>query len=338
MSRSSYNPFISFFRVLLILLVVVQHCMMSPLDVASPALYPHFMGLMDFISRFLQPGPVATGLFFALSGYLFFHSFPIVWREKYRSRLYTLLIPYLLWNLYALLLYAGGQAAGLFPARFLPFGQMDGWGWLSLFTSNPVNGPLWFLRDLILLALVSPLISLLRRGGYLWPLALLLLNGWLDNHYLQALLFYWIGAATTFSPERYKPAMGPLFWGSAALYIACCMLFPPIGYGANLVGSLQLLALMGLTFVAARALYGTSLSRLSGVGGAAVLFVYGLHGPLCRGAIKLFVTTAPAAPDFVYILFFILLPIVMALLSFGLYRLSCRCFPALTRLLTGGRS
>ena len=84
---------------------------------------------------------VAMPTFFVMSGYLFFANVEqfnkkIYW-QKIRRRNKTLLIPYIVWNL-------------LMAVKLKAFN-------LSIFW-EPVNMPLWFLRDLIIVSLLTPII------------------------------------------------------------------------------------------------------------------------------------------------------------------------------------
>lgn len=122
--------------------------------------------LQDFISGML--GRCAVPLFFVISGYLFFLKIPNGLTsifEKMKKRIRTLLFPYILSCIFFV---AFGVAVELFPgtSRFmnssvLPlfhknFGEIV----LSIFYGingkSPMAFQLWFLRDLMILVLFSP--------------------------------------------------------------------------------------------------------------------------------------------------------------------------------------
>lgn len=130
---------------------------------------------------------VAVPLFFAISGYLFFmgmHSFSIpIYKQKLQRRFKTLLIPYLTWILIAFLLYASLALVKGEPLTW-PLGANLWWGCRQLVPdytclldyhvnaiTAPLLVPLWFMRDLMLLAVCSPVIyHLLKRTGWLFIL------------------------------------------------------------------------------------------------------------------------------------------------------------------------
>ena len=100
---------------------------------------------------------VAMPTFFVMSGYLFFGNVTkwnakIYW-NKQRRRAKTLLVPYIIWNI-------------AMAVKLKTFS-------LSIFI-EPANMPLWFLRDLMIVSLLTPIIYIgVRKLGY-WLFAILL--------------------------------------------------------------------------------------------------------------------------------------------------------------------
>ena len=114
---------------------------------------------------------ICVPLFFVMSGYLFFWNVPgkpdakWFWK-KIRSRFYTLLIPYLLAVVIAWLCY-------YFAFRVVP-SMVDGFlgdRWkdpLFVFWTGPVNLSLWFIRELMIVVVLSPLVYLIIRYTGWW--------------------------------------------------------------------------------------------------------------------------------------------------------------------------
>lgn len=91
----------------------------------------------------VQIANLAVPCFYIISGYLLLHKrtdYKILLKKKARS----LLLPYVLWNLIAALYIYATQ-------------RIDHFSFYGFFLS-PANFPLWFLRDLIVLTLLSPVI------------------------------------------------------------------------------------------------------------------------------------------------------------------------------------
>lgn len=166
MTISSYNSQkITILNLVLILLVLYIHNYYS-----EAADYPIAMGVQQFwgtngIAR------VAVPLFFLLSGMLFFNGAQYV-REclpKMKKRVRALLIPYLLWNLLFVLFFVLLQIlpgiGGLVNTDYV--GQVFGHGTLNAVIQLfyvPVGFHLWFLRDLIIMVTLTPVLFLLLKS------------------------------------------------------------------------------------------------------------------------------------------------------------------------------
>lgn len=146
---------------------------------------------------------VAVPVFFIISGYLFFANVDkwdvVTYKKKILRRIKTLLIPYLIWNLLmAVKLKTFGIS--MFWAYWGPAGkQIDWFGHEQLMTA-PANMPLWFLRDLMVVSLLTPIIYILvRRLGY-WLMAVLIvlyLSGvyaFIPGFSAYAVFFFTLGA------------------------------------------------------------------------------------------------------------------------------------------------
>ena len=147
--------------------VVVLHYSLTQMSNAT--------GSLRMLCIFFQEGicRLAVPCFFFISGYLFFHQLQIwnrsIWLEKLKRRIHTLLIPYILWiiiDFFAYWFYA------LFQGNAIPLWvQFVKLGGIKIFWSVnggiplgirgvPLNGSLWFIRDLMFFNIAAPLIHL----------------------------------------------------------------------------------------------------------------------------------------------------------------------------------
>lgn len=115
---------------------------------------------------------IAVPLFFLISGFLFFckeKEFTIeIYINKLKKRIKTLLVPYIIWNVLVLLLYLVVQnvAPTMNSGRTKLVTEFNFGDFLSCFWSmkdlngqaTPIDGPLWFIRDLMIIMLLSPVI------------------------------------------------------------------------------------------------------------------------------------------------------------------------------------
>ena len=119
---------------------------------------------------------VAMPVFFIMSGFLFFANVDVwnikVYKTKIMRRFKTLLIPYLIWNL-LMAIKLKTFSWSMFWVYWAPAGiQIDWLGQEQMMTA-PANMPLWFLRDLIVVSLLTPIIYILIRKLGLWLMGLL---------------------------------------------------------------------------------------------------------------------------------------------------------------------
>ena len=187
---------INWLRVALVILVLFVHVhpdhnphwlTMDNLS-GQPLGWVIFSVIGTFINKFAF---IAVPLFFAISGYLFFQKLDSwswsVWEQKIRSRVRTLLIPFLIFNVIcavSLLCISlksgdGWTLAGAYEGR-APFvgwlwngvSYCQGWkNWLGMDMQlyYPLDVPLWFVRDLMVMLALSPIIYwLIRKGGVVY--------------------------------------------------------------------------------------------------------------------------------------------------------------------------
>ena len=125
-------------------------------------------------------GRVAVPIFFIISGFLFFVKLERwdsqIWINKLKNRVHSLLIPYFIWNLIAILV-----SLYFFSSRWIVKGGAppnliiwyENIGGLKAFWNSesglwPIDGPLWFIRNLIILVILSPIIHYyLKKTGIL---------------------------------------------------------------------------------------------------------------------------------------------------------------------------
>ena len=142
------------------------------LSAFSPAFYQAALSIEHFLTDTL--GQIAVPGFFMVSAYLFFRNAdrtaqgklrPAWVLGKWKRRFFSLLLPFVLWNLiyYGIHLLAGGAAAvlGFSSAEIV---SLDAGTILSaaiFYTYNPV---FWYLYQLILLTILAPALYFFVRG------------------------------------------------------------------------------------------------------------------------------------------------------------------------------
>ena len=192
---------IMWLRFPLIFLIILLHCYSvvrfdEPRILYFKVIYPFSLWL----------GETGVPAFFFISGYLFFVS-KKSYGKKLKTRFHTLLIPYLLWNLILLsiyiILYAIGYPQNINSKSILDFSIID---YLRLFWDRgsydegnfvPLLCPLWYIRNLIIMSIFSPLLYYIIK--YARELFLLIMVIWWMSSYHnafipQTILFFCLGA------------------------------------------------------------------------------------------------------------------------------------------------
>ena len=135
----------------------------------------HFFS--EMISHFLCP--IAVAWFFFFSGFLFYHNlqegeFGKRWVvQKWHRRVHSIVIPHLFWNLLNVLMVL--LVTGLFYLAGISANSNDPMiavmrGPVFWFITGPIDYPLWYLRDLIVMSLLAPVFYWPARK---WPWATL---------------------------------------------------------------------------------------------------------------------------------------------------------------------
>lgn len=182
---------IDILRAFLPLMVIVLHCS----EGSGLSIYD---GVESVIRVCMcRIGQTAVPMFFLISGYLFFQDMTSwkwsIYKNKVKRRVLTLLVPYLLWiiisfcmqfiygalktdssfslsSLYDFFLSSGGfRIFWDMPVRGY---SMSIFGYAIPFNA-PINPPLWFIRDLLVLVVLSPVVWLFFNVAKTYGLLLL---------------------------------------------------------------------------------------------------------------------------------------------------------------------
>lgn len=163
-----------------------------------------------FFQLFISDGisRVAVPLFFMLSGYLYFVNLSKlnqIYKLKMPIRIKSLILPYLFWSILVIVIFITLQSLP-YSARFFNGKHIVDFNFIEFiyaFLVTPLNYPLWFLRDLIIVVFIySPLIFVSLKFSPKIYLSLLLIV-WFTNidqveNYkwflrLTAMLFFSLG-------------------------------------------------------------------------------------------------------------------------------------------------
>ncbi len=179
--KAKFTDIILFLRWPLCVIILISH-MSHIADTYS--IYNSYLNVMiDSVSIFAW---ASVSLFFLFSGYLFFYRVKSVnlklYINKFKSRIGSLLIPYFLWNLAILLLFCLFQflMPSIFSGTHKSFFEYEVLDYAKAFfdyndSGNPINAPLWFMKELMLCVISSPFIYFLLKYLKIIPIIALVL-------------------------------------------------------------------------------------------------------------------------------------------------------------------
>lgn len=296
---------------------------------------------------------VRNPTFFLISGYVFFKSVrpTAAWfKRKLASRVRTLLVPLVLWNLLAIVVLAAVQALHL-PA----LSQESAWSApvlghtpgellqaiVALPSGQPLVYPLWFLRDLFVLMLVSPVLYACIRATRGWSTAVLFLI-WaaalpLPTVSSDALFFFAIGShvaianRSLFTLDRLGP-LALIGWFLLRCFGGVDVTGPAAHKAVALVGVVAVLYVSGWLVQQRR--WNSAIARVDKY----TFFFFAAHEPLltvCRKAV--FRIVDPRSPIGL-VLWYIGIVVGVLTILIVAFHFAERNLPRLLSLMTGSRS
>jgi surface polysaccharide O-acyltransferase-like enzyme len=336
-------------------MVVLRHAYNLRLGFADESA-PAADRAVEFVETFLSHELtwVVIPLFFSMSGYLFFRGLVPTWQgllTKWRSRVRSLLVPYLLWCAWGIVLYIVLQnlpGAGPYFVNNRVEGIPVGYVLDRMFV-HPVPYQLWFLQALMgCVVLAGLLIWPLRHVGWwtLAPLALLWLLSADLLPYLRssALLFFAFGGlmAMRATPRPRVPrwlalALPPVWLVALALLFALDGGTPDTSGWYDMAHRLMMLPGLAALWYG----YDVYVPRLSHAGrvwwlSAFGFFVFAFHEPPLFIIKKLLfrVFGHSAAAD---LAIYVIAPVAVVTLAVTVGAAMRRHTPRVYALLTGGR-
>lgn len=330
----------------LIFMIILLHCYSV---VQLPGSHPiYFKTIYPFA---LWLGETGVPGFFFISGYLFYRNTRKSYRDKIQTRFRTLLSPYIIWNSLLLAIYLIAYLLGhpqdINGKNIADFSWTD---YLRLYwdRGNYDNGnfvpllcPYWYIRNLLILSLFSPVIYfIIKHIGKIFILAISI--WWMltyNNAFIpQSILFFSLGAFFSIHDiipiqifKQWKSVFGGLFvvFGLADI---CTHAFSPCILNLQ-IHRLALIANIPILFLIAS--YSTSTSKVATLLGKSSFIVFSISYPIIvllrKGCVMFF----GSGNDYTHILLYICCIVVSTLLSL-LFYLSLPT--KISNILSGNRS
>jgi fucose 4-O-acetylase-like acetyltransferase len=336
---------------LMVLVMLIHVDMQNFLDM-KPSVFAYgiFFTITQIIAR------IAVPLFFIISGYFFFYGkgkTPIFNKDTYLSKLKkrakTLLIPYLFWNLviccilipYYVLAGRIDLSFSTIASAFFSFGD----------TGYPIAFQFWFIRDLMIVVIVSPIVYILIRYLKIFSIILLFLfwTSPLNIEYLPktAIFFFSLGAYFSVNNLNIIKTIRVLpknlvFLITFVLMVADLLINSmPMDISHGVRTNLYLhniFLLFGITSALLLVAKGIETSKLktNKLLASCSFFMFAIH-PLPLVMLGKIAVKVLPHNDLTFLINYFVPVIIVAVISVVLYKFLKRYFPRLTSIITGSR-
>lgn len=285
--------------------------------------------------------------FFFISGFLFFYNtsnFDLaVYQNKLKRRFWTLFIPYLFWNILVMGYYLLGHL--LFPSVIsadnyniaeYTFSQIMGLFW-DYPGGFPICYQFWYLRDLIIISLFTPIIYLLIKhlSKYVIILLLFLFIACDKHGMLGSCLLFATGSYFSIWKVDVANLIDKFKWlllFAFGMTLLSVYIIPDIGHIHRMMIVLGIGAFLSLS-----TLYVSKYGYKRNIFDRSTFFIYGFHGfPI----VLLGTTIMPrifGQSDLMCILQYIMIPMIIVFAAVGLYIVMDKLCPKILGVITGNR-
>ena len=332
-------------------------------------------GFKNWVDSFFN-GDSIVAVYFFISGYLFFlcKEWNIkVYTHKLRNRIHTLLIPYLLWNAIgiclvifkslpifdAFLSYSGTgidlSIQNLLSCFWMYDGRLSappaGTENLSAFVSQqsfPINTALWFVRDLMIVVVFTPLLHFLIKRLRLIFLALLGIAyvffsyrviDWHINQLTMAFFFFSFGAYLSIRGKMISDSFKKFYATSVVVYLLCSVgsMFVTVPAIATMLRIIHSFALIFFTFAIVSYFLHRFKFSLNFNVMALSTFIYMSHCLVVPRVMKIIAFVIGPDSDILWLTVY-LLAFISTLLLLAVCFFICKKYaPSLLKVLIGGR-
>ena len=365
LSDERLSTTIGFARLVLIIGLVCLHYGSYPGASVSPfdGVDVHHNSLATFINSFVlffffSVVPVLS----VISGWLFFN-LPVqqaraTLARRIRRRFTSLYLPLVFWNTLFLgllaLFHAWRPDSTLFASINIDFDRarlLDYFNAVFGITAHPVAFQFWFVRDLFVAVLLSPLLWLALRKAQLLGLAVLAL-AWISGSHLlvffrsDVVLFFYVGGMLRIrgTPLWIGPRMTWILLGSYVLLVALRALAPSVidmsmhrpewlTAATRATRLLGVPACWGLLLRLAQHPSGMRISRYGGLS----LFLHAAHFPLLLAVKLVLWRWVPATTDGWLLLHYLASVAVTVAIGLSAGLLLVKYAPRVFALMNGGR-
>ena len=333
---SQISKRISIAKYLMVIGIVVIH--------TPPYQYLHELGhtWTDILRIFFAHGvfKASVPVLATISGYLLFRSkLHLQIKKLISKKTKSLLLPLIAWNLpFAIIIYAMQKvefSAYSYWVDLHPFNLLNWMQAVLGLTGTPINYPLHFMRDLFVIAMLSPLIWIfLKRIPYLGFFIILGIFWFnLDGHLVQRdtmFITFYIGALAATQQWNLKSLDQYSLHLTVLFFLACILITVfRIDEKEYFIIASPFLIWPAISLIAETRI-GEALHKYSNTS----FFLFLSHVPIMFFFYKIYMVTFSQVPYFV---FWIICPTITVLTVIPILQIARNTFPNTAQLVLGGR-
>lgn len=307
-------------------------------------------------------------IYFFISGFVFFLNFkpsPKSYLRKFKNRISTLLIPYIIWNTIALL-FEFSYKLPYINSYFPNFNSIDynlsvsaiintfwnasnGVFYQIHYVCAPENGPLWFLRDLMIAVAFTPVLYyLLKNTGKFTIISLFIL--YLTQAYFQlghlnrliiTFFFFSTGAYLSINKKdifaefkKVKHLSFILYPLISLTYMVSLYVYPNQDFLITLK-SLNTIAGLLFAYNLSAYLLTNNKCKLNRFLASSSFFIYVSHALFCNLIIRLLYSAIHPVSDLAMLSVFVLSVVITLTIIMSTFYLLQRYCPRILKILTG---
>jgi peptidoglycan/LPS O-acetylase OafA/YrhL len=347
----------SWLRFPLIMGVVLAHCnlyaIVSNWEGCTSEMPSWLVFIFNELYLIVLPARVPT--LFIISGYFFFRTLNDkkangqFFIDKYKKRVSSLLVPYLIWNCIAIaMLYVKYDIIEQTPLNFIDY--LSGfWDFIPRAGFDPANGPLWYMRDLMVITLMSPLVYVLinnKRTVYIYLSILSVLYATniclpLVGFSNDAFLFFSIGAYIAIHNVNLTKISNKTGLIMLLLYIPSQLFFNRLEENNQYIYVMYLIvSIIKITavFYLVSLLFSKKILKPTPRLGKISFLLYALHGVIVNPIIMvLFKLSGYTDNPFLLLGIYITTPIIIIVATQLLYTTITKFTPGIAKAVTGNR-
>lgn len=342
MISSECSNVIKNLRLPLMIMVVFIHSYLAD--------FPNMTRLVFVETLFSKILPiVAVPLFMFISGYLFFskckHLSKDIYVQQCKKRIRTLVIPYVIWNSFVILCFAAMHkfTPSIINADFENISNFSFVKVLNCYWRGsggfPIAYQFWFIRDLILIVIASPIIYWVARRRYFGLIIVLSMFALVKNSYVEMGSYFFAGAYCSLNNIDFttiKPTMKRLI-----LFLWVVLIVFYMGENNDIIRNLVIISgsisILNLKVLHQRVGRNSKWVKMWSQFSNGAFFLFCLHGIVDLFSCKIITKFICSDSQLMWILLYFCNVVFVISFCLSLYLLLKKMCPKLLNLTTGNR-